>query len=40
MDYQKIVQIIPVLGEFQGTINGKKINIKYNEGVESLISVE
>ena len=40
MDYQKIVQIIPVLGEFQGTINGKKINIKYNEGAESLISVE
>ena len=40
MDYQKIVQIIPVLGEFQGTINGKKINIKYNDGAESVISVE
>jgi hypothetical protein len=40
MDYQKIVQIIPVLGEFQGTINGKKINIKYNDGGESIISVE
>jgi len=39
MDYQKIVQIIPVLGEFQGTINGKKIKIKYNEGMESIISI-
>ncbi len=39
MDYQKIVQIIPVLGEFQGTINGKKIKIKYNEGTESIISI-
>lgn len=40
MDYQKIVQIIPVLGEFKGTINNKKIKIKYNEGAESIISVE
>ena len=39
MDYQKIVQIIPVLGEFQGTISGKKIKIKYNEGTESIISI-
>ena len=39
MDYQKIVQIIPVLGEFQGTISGKKIKIKYNEGAESIISI-
>ena len=40
MDYQKIVQIIPVLGEFQGTIAKKKIKIKYIEGGESLISID
>ncbi|MBN1468746.1 MAG: hypothetical protein JW924_08480 [Fusobacteriaceae bacterium] len=38
-DFQKIVQIIPVLSEFKGTIGNKKINIKYNEGLESVISI-
>jgi hypothetical protein len=38
-DFQKIVQIIPVLSEFKGTIGDKKINIKYNEGLESVISI-
>lgn len=38
-DFQKIVQIIPVLSEFKGTIGDKKINIKYNEGLESIINI-
>lgn len=40
LEYQKIIQVISLLGEFQGTINNKRIKIKYIDGGISTMLVE
>lgn len=39
-DYQKILQIIPLLNEFSGTLNNIKINLKYNPEGKSIIEIK